>query len=211
MKGYCLANDTSEPIFSFLNHHPDRAKRFAGAMSTASKSGMILLAKTYPWAKIPSGGTVVDLGGSQGHVSAFLAEEFPTIKFVVQDLPEVVSEADSRFEIPASVKARVSLMAHDFFTEQPVKDADVYFIRYTLHNWSDEYCIKIFKSLIPAMKKGSKIVIQDHMLPEPGTLPFLKERDIRYFCHFKFHSWVSMLFGAPIADFDFFLHLDRWT
>lgn len=41
-------------------------------------------------------------------------------------------------------------MATDFLeTEQPVKDADVYFMRAVLHNWPDEYCVRILRNLLP--------------------------------------------------------------
>lgn len=172
--GYALANNTTDPIFTFLGAHPDRARRFAGAMSSTSKSGLALLAQSYPW---ETTNLVVDVGGSQGHVSAYLAEKFINTHFVVQDLQEVVRE--QTYKIPSKVADRVELMAHDFFTEQPVKNADVYFIRYILHNWSDDYSKKILRNIIPVMKPGSKIVIQDHVLQDPGTVSPANERHMR--------------------------------
>ena len=60
-------------------------------------------------------------------------------------------------------------MAHDFFKEaQPVHGADVYFFRFIFHNWPDKYCLKILRSLIPALKTGAKVVIIDYVLPGPG-------------------------------------------
>ena len=70
-------------------------------------------------------------------------------------------------------------MAHDFFTEQPVKDADVYFFKWIFHDWSDKYSIKILRSLIPALKKGSKIILNEYVIPQPGEVSLLKEREIR--------------------------------
>lgn len=70
-------------------------------------------------------------------------------------------------------------MPYDFFTEQPVKDADVYFFRWIFHNWSDKYCIKILQGLVPALKKGARIVINDNVLPEPGILPMWREEKLR--------------------------------
>ena len=157
-------------------------------MSTTSTAGLEFLSTAYPWASIKDGGIVVDLGGSQGHVSAFLAEKFPSLQFIVQDLPEVISDKNPTYQVPESVAHRVKLMAHDFFTEQPVKDVDVFLVRYTFHNWSDAYCVKILKNLIPAMKPGTKVVINDHLMPEPNTLPLLKERYIRYDLRFTLYA-----------------------
>jgi len=70
-------------------------------------------------------------------------------------------------------------MAHDFFSVQEVKDVDSVLIRYVFHNWPDAYCTKIFRNLIPALKKGARIVVQDYLLPEPNTLSLFKERQIK--------------------------------
>lgn len=75
--------------------------------------------------------------------------------------------------IPEELKDRVELTTHDFFTEQPVKGADVYFFRHVFHNWPDLYCIKILRALIPALKPGAKVLINDGTAPEPGSMsPF---------------------------------------
>lgn len=66
-------------------------------------------------------------------------------------------------------------MGHDFFTEQPVKNADVYFFRCTLHNWADNFVIKALRALIPALKPGARVVIQDHGRAPPGTIALTEE------------------------------------
>ena len=74
-------------------------------------------------------------------------------------------------------------MAHDFLSEQPIKNADVYLFRWIFHNWSDMYCIRILRNLIPALKGGAIILINDNVLPEPGTLGSWQEERLRYvFC-----------------------------
>jgi len=58
-------------------------------------------------------------------------------------------------------------MAHDFFTPQPIT-ADVYFLRKIAHDWNDEYALKIFKAIVPAMKPGSRILIVEAVAPPTG-------------------------------------------
>lgn len=72
-------------------------------------------------------------------------------------------------------------MAYNFMEPQPVVGADVYFFRWIFHNWSDKYCVKILKNLIPALKEGSKIVVSDAVLPVPGERPRKLEYEIRWF------------------------------
>ena len=177
ISGYALANNTDMNMFQFLAQHPERAKRFAGAMSSTSQASLEALSNYFDWANLPTGSSVVDVGGAQGHVSINLATRFPHLRFIVQDLAQVINSASTK--VPETFKDRVILEAHDMFTEQTNKGADVYLLRYVLHDWPDKYCIKVLLSLIPALKKGAKIVVQDHLLPEPGTLGLLQEMQIR--------------------------------
>jgi hypothetical protein len=81
--------------------------------------------------------------------------------------------------IPPELQSRIQLTTHDFFTPQLVKDADVYFFRHVFHNWPDLYCIKILRMLIPALKKGAKVLINDGIAPEPGTMSAFEDKLIR--------------------------------
>lgn len=62
-------------------------------------------------------------------------------------------------------------MQHDFFIPQPVRDADVYFIRKCFHNYNDTDCKRILQALVPALAccpTGTPLLINDIVLPEPG-------------------------------------------
>lgn len=130
----------------------------------------------YDWA---SSGTarVVDIGGSQGHVSVALAKRFTNLTLVVQDIAQVVANAGAN--LPADLQTRVSFMAHDMFQPQTVV-ADVYYLRWILHNWSDKFCKLILEALIPVLKDGSRILIQDLCMPKPGEVALWREQDMRY-------------------------------
>jgi hypothetical protein len=122
-------------------------------------------------------GTVVDVGGSHGQVKIAIAKKFPQVRCVVQDLPDTFIGLHE--QIPEQLKGRIMGMKHDFLTPQPVEGADVYLLRWILHDWSDKYCVKILRNLIPGMRKGSKVVINDICIPEPGQLGSLADRGLR--------------------------------
>lgn len=130
----------------------------------------------YPWAAIGTG-VVVDVGGSQGALSIPIAQRFPNLHCIIQDRAEVV--ASHVQDIPPGLAGRVTFMAHDFFTEQPVKNADVYLFRWVFHDWSDKYSIQILRALVPALKDGASIVVHEYILPGPGVLPSYQERTLR--------------------------------
>jgi 6-hydroxytryprostatin B O-methyltransferase len=48
-----------------------------------------------------------------------------------------------------------------------------------LHDWAFEDSVKILRNLIPALTSGSKILIMDTVLPNPGSIPASKERLLR--------------------------------
>ncbi len=119
----------------------------------------------------------VDVGGSHGSASIVLAQRMEEITCIVQDLPEVAAEGD--LKLTPDLRDRISFMAHDFFTEQPVKGADVYYFRWIFHDWSDKYCTKILQSLIPALKYGARIIISDFIIPPPGVISLYREWLVR--------------------------------
>ncbi|KAF1959528.1 S-adenosyl-L-methionine-dependent methyltransferase [Byssothecium circinans] len=133
-----LAHHTKEGFLASPGGDEAKAKRFADSMSFVQASpGMqtSLVINNYDWSKYK---TVVDVGGSHGVIALELVKRFPTIMVTVQGLPEVIATA------PAVVDC-------DFFTEQLVKGADIYFFRMIFHNWGDDYCIQILRKLILAL------------------------------------------------------------
>lgn len=126
----------------------------------------------------------MDVGGNVGHVGRLIASTNPAIQVVVQDLPEVVREAEA-MQSTANGSASghgdtvVTFQAHDFFTPQPVT-ADVYLFRWVMHDWPDHYVVRILRQLVPSLKKGAKIVLNESMCPDSESLPLSVERYIRW-------------------------------
>ena len=178
-QGWNVQNTTDLPIFRAIANMPERAKVVAGAMTWhAMLPGYSAqyLAEAFPWA---SGGElrVVDVGGGLGHVSRALVDHSPTVKCIVEDLSEVILQAQK--DLTPNLEGRISFKAHNFFQEQPVKEADVYLLRLILHDWSDKYARMIIKALIPALKPGSKVVVNDRVIPARGEAHYLIEREAR--------------------------------
>lgn len=138
--------------------------------------------------------SAVDIGGSTGRAAVALATAHPSLNITVQDLHP--AEDGSEDVIPTELRDRVKFMVFDFMAEnavQPIQGADVYLLRWILHNWSDKYGIQILRSLIPALKAGARVLIMEILMPEPGTIPFTKERDLRYdFCKHFNHSTCAI-------------------
>ncbi|KAH7076883.1 S-adenosyl-L-methionine-dependent methyltransferase [Paraphoma chrysanthemicola] len=155
-----LAFNTRDPIYKFLEQHPERQARFFGAMEGVGKDyghSLEHVVTGYPWADLDDA-TVVDVGGSSGFMSVALANAYANLnKLIVQDYKHTVEQGEA--QLPKQLSARVSFMAHDFFQPQPVVGANVYIMRHICHNWSTENCAKIIQQIVPVMKPGSKILL----------------------------------------------------
>jgi len=177
--GVNLAYGTEDKFFDIIQKDQELAKRFSMAMEAHGGGEGFLVKWTvegYPWGSLGEA-TVVDMGGSQGFVSFAIAEAFPSLKFIVQDTAGMRTSSTIG-TVPEALTTRVSLTAHDFLTPQTVV-ADIYFFRWIFHNYSDKYGVQILRALIPALKKGAKVVINDGTLPEPGTAGYVEEKAIR--------------------------------
>jgi hypothetical protein len=99
------------------------------------------------------------------------------LKFVVEDLPGTA--ADGERMLDARFKDRIQFLGHNLMNEQPVKDADVYMFRSVLLNWPDKYVVQFLKNLVPALKRGAKVLVNEGCLPEPGELSSWDDKLLR--------------------------------
>jgi 6-hydroxytryprostatin B O-methyltransferase len=99
----------------------------------------------------------------------------------VEDLPEVVAGGDQYLASlkDESISRRIQYRAHSFFDKQPVFGASVYLLRMILHDWAINDAVRILSQILPALKDGSRILIMDTVLPDPGAIPAAKERLLR--------------------------------
>ncbi|MCJ1383979.1 hypothetical protein MMC17_007093 [Xylographa soralifera] len=166
-------------MFQYLSSQPEKAEQYTYAMKfyTALICGysQSFLVHGCPWSDL-RGGKVVNIGGSNGHVSFSVARQYPRLLFVVQDLHEVVATATA--EVPADVVDRVRFAAYDFFTPQSVP-ADAYLFRWVFNDWADKYVIQILRQMVPILKPGTRTIVNESLCPEPGVLPLSMERTIR--------------------------------
>jgi hypothetical protein len=125
---------------------------------------------------------VKQIGGSLGHASIAVANKFPNLHFQVQDL--VTQEEPAKSLIKSKdLDSRINFVVADFFEPQPSSalGASVYFMRWILHDWSDQYARKILTNVVAAMSPNSKIVIADAVLPPAGVLSNGQEMMLRAF------------------------------
>ncbi|APA07270.1 hypothetical protein sscle_02g020400 [Sclerotinia sclerotiorum 1980 UF-70] len=98
-------------------------------------------------------------------------------------------------DLKSGVKTSVEFMEHDFFKPQPVKCADVYLLRLILHNWSNNDCLQILRNLVPALKHGSKVLVNEIVMPDWREIECRKSELMDIFMLMLFNSQERDLKG----------------
>ncbi|KAI0844633.1 putative O-methyltransferase [Daldinia vernicosa] len=163
-----LVHGPGQTYFGLLKSDEARAARFAGAMkyfSEGIEEDVKHLLAGYPWHMFDKKGAIlVDIGGGTGGPAHVLAAGTHHLQVVVQDLPGPVTKGAET--LPSTLMSRVIFEAHDFFEPQPRRDVDAFYLRWILHNWSDKNAIRILKALVPGMKHGTRVIINEYVLKD---------------------------------------------
>ncbi|RAR41867.1 methyltransferase [Paenibacillus sp. MDMC362] len=116
----------------------------------------------------PNGATVVDVGGNLGALLLGILRRNPTLYGILFDQPHVVNRNrlgelgdDKRWEIAPG----------DFFKSVP-NNGDFYMLKYVIHDWNDEDCIRILRNCREAMAPGGRVLVMDPVIP-PGNTPHI--------------------------------------
>ncbi|KAK3329993.1 S-adenosyl-L-methionine-dependent methyltransferase [Apodospora peruviana] len=186
---YSLSQNSMQSIYETIGSNPEKSARFAWAMAvwaTRPDYSPSHVINGYDWAALGNQNShnhlikVVDVGGARGHVAAALAQRFPNLDVLVQDMEMVVAGAAAALPEQHLVRAgRVRFEAHDLFAAQTTSSAvgaDVFFFRWILHNWADKHCVATLRAQIPALKPGARILVMDTCMPEPGVDYYLGEK-----------------------------------
>ncbi|RLN28715.1 O-methyltransferase ZRP4-like [Panicum miliaceum] len=106
--------------------------------------------------------SLVDVGGGLGAAAQAISKAFPGLKCSVLDVDHVIAKAPSG--------TGVQYIAGDMFESVP--PADAMFLKWVLHDWGNEDCVKILKNCkkaIPPREEGGKLIIIDIVVEEGSS------------------------------------------
>ncbi len=58
-----------------------------------------------------------------------------------------------------------NISEHNFFDNQPIKNADIYMLKLIIHDWSNKYALIILQRLREAAGPHSRLIIMDKIIP----------------------------------------------
>ncbi|KAI4335092.1 hypothetical protein L6164_013771 [Bauhinia variegata] len=99
--------------------------------------------------------TLVDVGGGLGLTLNLIISKHQHIHGINFDLSHVIQDA--------SPYPGVEHVEGDMFESVPKGDA--IFLKWILHNWSDEMCLKVLKNCYNAIPQDGKVIVVEAILP----------------------------------------------
>jgi O-methyltransferase domain/Dimerisation domain len=149
--------------WEYYKANPEEGLLFAEAMSGISNMAMAAVLAAYSFSGARK---VVDVGGSHGAFLAAVLQREPAARGVLFDLPEVIGGAGPTLT-GAGVADRVQRVGGNFFESVPA-DGDIYLMKFILHDWNDDECVKILRRVREAMPAGARLVVVEMLISDQG-------------------------------------------
>ncbi|KAM7507710.1 hypothetical protein LguiA_018163 [Lonicera macranthoides] len=141
------------PFYQYIRSSPDRSKNFDSSMSEQTNAIMTRTLNTYQG--FEGINSLVDVGGGIGTALELITSKYPSIKGINFDLPSVIKNAP--------IQHGIQLVAGDMFVSIPKSEAIL--LKWILHNWDDEQCLKILKNCYEAIPTSGKVILVDFIVP----------------------------------------------
>nr|GMC73671.1 trans-resveratrol di-O-methyltransferase-like [Ipomoea batatas] len=159
---FCTAH--GHKIWDYFSHDSGYNELFNEAMTKDSQLIVEALLSGESSKDVFDGVTsLVDVGGGKGGVASAIAKCYPAMKCTVLDLPHVIGCVNGGSSIE-----NVEFVGGDMFESIPTANAVL--LKWIMHNWNDEECVKILKKCkdaIPSRELGGKVIIIDMVMEDP--------------------------------------------
>lgn len=158
-------------FWSWLNKEENNnlLKAFSNFMTA------VTVTSGYDWSQYV-GKKIVDIGGNKGQYFTDIIKKNPGMKADIFDLPEV-----GRIIINDNNNT-IKFIGGDMFEYIP-ENYDIYFLRYILHDWSDEKCNIILKNIYNVIPSNGRLLISEQiMAPHVDAITY--EYSLQMMCLF---------------------------
>ena len=158
--------------WEYLSGSPDEAGRFGQAMASMSRQAIDGITAHYDFGDFEH---IVDVGGNRGTLLLDILEHTDGPRGTIFDLPPVIEVAEAAIADHPH-RARVELVAGSFFESVPA-GADGYMLKHILHDWPDEECRRILRTIREAIRDDGRLLVFDAILA-PGAPPWAYWLDV---------------------------------
>jgi hypothetical protein len=158
-------------VFDYYDKHADEGEQFGRAMASVSAMSAHGVLTNYDFT---GARMIVDVGGGNGSFVRAVLRQHRQASGVIVDLDYMESQAKASIQ-DDGLGDRCRFETHDIFKAVPA-GADVYLLRFILHDWNDDESRQILKTVRSAMSPSSRILIVEMLMPdtnEPGMVQFM--------------------------------------
>lgn len=141
-------------FFDWFDEHPAEGRAFAAGLSGLTLSEASAIVSAYDF---PRSGVVCDVAGGIGVVLAEVMRRRPEMTGILVEAPLVLAEAAAYLE-SLRLADRIVLQQGDLFGDLRVT-ADVYLLKWILHDWDDDACVQLLRNVAATMPSGAKLVV----------------------------------------------------
>ena len=153
--------------FDLFESHPEWAENFQRAMTSYSSVTAAAILKAYDFSEIQC---LADVGGGRGKLLGSILKQYPQMRGVLFDLPNVVSGAQGAGHL-AEVQDRARTESGSFFERVPAH-CDAYILKHIIHDWDDQRCRTILSLIREQLPPHGRVLVCEMVVPqEPGPAP----------------------------------------
>jgi hypothetical protein len=163
--GFPLAFGTE--MFDYLGQDIEAGKIFNQAMTDYSALSSCAVLLSYDFSGTRS---LVDVGGGCGRLLTSILHMYPSIQGTLFDTPSVVAAAQEELESD-SCRVRCTLVSGSFLDFVP-SGADTYLMSSVIHDWDDEHAITILENCRRSMRRHSRLVVLEFVVPDGEQASF---------------------------------------
>jgi hypothetical protein len=140
--------------FRWFDTHPEEGRRFTAGLGGLTRAEAAMIVAAY---RFPEQGVLCDVAGGAGVLLGEILQAHPGLRGILVEAPLVLTEAGAYLE-SIGLADRVQLVHGDFFAPIQVT-ADLYLLKWILHDWDNQTCTVILKNIAAAMSKGARLVV----------------------------------------------------
>jgi hypothetical protein len=149
-------------LWDYYAKHPQEGEWFAGAMAGMSNAVGSETARIIDTTGVS---LAVDVGGASGSQMHALMGVNPELHGIVFDTPQGIKAAEEEVS-RLGLADRLSTRGGDFLESVP--EGDLYLLRFILHDWDDDSCIRILRNCRKAMRDGGRLIVVEMVIEEIG-------------------------------------------
>ncbi|MGH3726236.1 MAG: methyltransferase [Mycobacterium sp.] len=152
-------------VFEYFAANADLTALYNAAMGSLTESLASAVATGYDFGRF---GQVVDVGGGDGTLLTEVLRAWPEVLGVLFDTEAGSSVAADHFA-SVGLSERSDVVVGDFFESIPC-GADLYLMKWILHDWDDESAVTILRNIRKAMPAHARLLVVEQVLPDAESV-----------------------------------------